>query len=176
LWKKEETGDGVKYYLEIIKFALLEESVPKIKPEKTEYAQGETVKFSIGFGRAAFLQAWAKPKIQKKEGGNWQEFDSECGCMSECGKESSTCEENFPECPPQNGCKDAAQAGWQWNQQYCEQKEIECQWSTPGSAEKVYCGSAAKAVPGTYRIVFPYVEDCGAITRLTAYSEEFEIK
>ncbi|MCX6802688.1 MAG: hypothetical protein NT067_06280 [Candidatus Diapherotrites archaeon] len=176
LWKKEETSEGAKYYLEIIKFALLEESVPEIKPEKTEYAQGEPIKFGVEFGRAAFLQAWAKPKIQKKEGEQWQEFDSECGCIKECGKESGTCEENFPECPAKEGCSDARQGGWQWNQEYCELKEIACQWSTPGSQEKVYCGSATKAGPGTYRIAFQYVEDCSAITRLTAYSDEFTIK
>jgi len=171
LWKEES---GI-YFLEPLKVTLLEKSIAKISSDKTEYAQGETIKFSIEYGKEISRHSWDKPKIQRKEGDQWITFDSSCECTVNCMYQEERCEDNLVDCDIVDTCdKIEKGSAFSWNQEYCELEQIDCNWSTEGITEPLYCSKIKAAELGTYKLVFYYVKVCGG-EKTTIYSNEFSV-
>ncbi len=174
-WKYNK--ESKSYYLEPIAFILLKKGKPSFRSNKQSYEEGETVSFSFNYPADIFMRNWEPPTIEKKSGEKWVKHDTDCGCVIDCNKANPSCEKNFPECNEEACSKLEKQNAWQWNQQYCELKEVDCNWSDSGISEKVFCKETKKAEPGVYRVAFNYAESCSPTQKSTlTYSNEFEIK
>ncbi len=165
------------YFLEPIAFTLLEKARLAFHSKKHSYSPGEAVEFSLSSPRSIFQRPWEPPKIQKKVNGKWVNYETDCGCVIDCNKKSPSCEKNIIECNEKNCSAFDKENAWQWNQQYCSLKEVDCKWSDKGINEKVFCKETKKAGPGVYRAAFNYAENCNPTQKSArAYSNEFEIK
>lgn len=179
LWKKDETVENGNYYLMPLSFELIEKGKPKIISNKKEYGLNEEVRFSMRYGKSIYFHSLKKPHIYKKKDEQWLEYNFDCGCVPRCDVVSNVCEKNLLECDPRAECvKVNAENVWNWNQEYCELEEIDCQWQSPEVTEKIYCFNKMSAGAGTYKVAFTYFKECPAKhgEELIVYSNEFEIK
>lgn len=174
IWKQI---DKEEYFLEPIKFSLLEREKPVIESSKEKYKEGEKVKFSFDYSKKLFFLSLKPPLIYKKSNGKWREFESQQGCFTDCNKAKPVCEENVLECDLSSQCTEVNKKNaWQWNQELFEVKEIDCEWKTEGITEPVYCSEKLEAEPGIYKVKFTYAENCEEKKKLTAFSNEFTVQ